>query len=101
MDYNRTAMLRDPAFFEDQKLTLIYVAKRLREARAVEQTLNSGLIDYVVLPEHYTGGLFFSSQQVGAFFYVMPQAEMQARAVLFAQGFIPLGKGQQENTPDS
>jgi len=85
-------MLREPEFFEDQKLTLIYVAKRLREARAVEEVLDAGPIDYVVLPEHYTGGLFFSSRHVGAFFYISPEAETQARALLFAQGFIPLNE---------
>jgi hypothetical protein len=83
-------MLRETEFFADQKLTLIYVAKRLREARAVEEALNEGSIDYVVMPEHYTGGLFFSSRHVGAFFYVSPHVETQARALLFARGFIRL-----------
>lgn len=101
MDYNRAVMLREPEFFKDQKLTLIYVAKRLREARAVEHVLDSGLIDYVVMPESYAGGLFFSSQRVGAFFYIRPQAEEQARTLLFAQGFIPLSQIQQGDTPDS
>ena len=94
-------MLREPEFFEDQKLTLIYVAKRLREARAVEKVLDAGPIDYVVLPEHYTGGLFFSSRHVGAFFYVSPQVVTQARALLFAQGFIPLNETQREDVNDS
>jgi len=94
-------MLREPEFFGDQKLTLIYVAKRLREARAVEEVLNSGPIDYAVLPEHYTGGLFFSSRHVGAFFYVSPQVETQARALLFAQGFIPLNETPRGDTGES
>jgi hypothetical protein len=93
-------MLREPEFFEDQKLTLLYVAKRLREARAVEEALDSGSVDYVVMPEPYTGGFFFSSRRVGAFFYVSPQVEMQARALLFMQGFIPLTETQPENTAD-
>ncbi len=94
-------MLRGPEFFGDQKLTLIYMAKRLREARAVEQVLDAGLIDYAVLPEHYTGGLFFSSRHVGAFFYVSPQVETQARALLFAQGFIPLNETPREDREES
>jgi hypothetical protein len=101
MDYNETVMLREPEFFEDQKLTLIYVAKRLREARAVEEALDAGPIDYVVLPESYTGGLFFSSRRVGAFFYVSPQVETQARTLLFAHGFIALNEPPQENTAGS
>jgi hypothetical protein len=101
MDYNGTVMLREPEFFEDQKLTLIYVAKRLREARTVEEALDAGQIDYVVLPESYTGGLFFSSRRVGAFFYVNPQVETQARTLLFAHGFIPLNGTPRENTAGS
>jgi hypothetical protein len=96
MDYNGAAMLREPEFFEDQKLTLIYVAKRLKEARAVEKALDAGPIDYVVVPEPYTGGLF-SSRRIGAFFYVSPQVEVEARTLLFTQGFIP----QREDTADS
>jgi hypothetical protein len=98
LDYNEAVMLREAEFFGDQKLTLIYVAKRLREARAVEEVLDEGSLDYVVLPESYTGGLFFSSRRVGAFFYVSPQVEAQARAFLFARGFIPLHQIPPENT---
>lgn len=93
-------MLRDPGFFEGQKLILIYMAKRLSEARAVEEALDAGPIDYAVLPESYTGGLF-SSRRVGAFFYVSPLIETQARALLFARGFIPYHKPPQEDADDS
>jgi hypothetical protein len=92
-------MLRDPEFFEDQKLTLIYVAKRLKEARALEGVLDTGLIDYVVLPEPYAGGLFFRSRRIGASFYVSPQAETEARTLLFANGFIPLNEEQNTGDP--
>jgi hypothetical protein len=91
MDYNESVMLREPEFFEDQQLTLIYVAKRLREARAVEEALDAGTVDYAVVPESYPGGLL-SSKRVGAFFYVSPQIETHARALLFAHGFIPLNE---------
>lgn len=98
MDYIGSAMLRDPEFFKGQKLTLIYVAKRLKEARAVEGALDTGPIDYVVLPEPYIGGLFFSSRRIGASFYVSPQVETQARTLLFASGFIPLNETRERNT---
>jgi hypothetical protein len=83
-------MLRDPEFFGDQKLTLIYVAKRLKEARAVEEILDAGPIDYAVLPEPYTGGLFFSSRRIGAFFYVSPEIARQACELLLTKGFTPM-----------
>ena len=46
MDYIGLIMLQDPESFKDQKLTFIYVARRLREARAAEEVLDTGLIDY-------------------------------------------------------
>jgi hypothetical protein len=91
-------MLREPEFFGDQLLTLVYLARRLREARAVEAALDAGSIDYIVVTEPYAGGLFFSSPRVGALFYVSPQVEAQARALLVAQGFIPLNESQLKNT---
>jgi hypothetical protein len=94
-------MLRDPEFFKDQKLILVYMAKRLKEARAVEGALDTGPIDYVVLPEPYSGGLFFHSRRIGAFFYVSSQVETEARTLLFANGFIPLNEAQEKNAGDS
>ena len=85
----RSGMLREPEFFGDQELVLIYVAKRFREARAVEAALNEGNVDYTVSPEHYTGGVFFTSRRVGAFFYVSPASEPQARTWLMTHGFLP------------
>ncbi len=85
-------MLREPEFFGDQELVLVYVAKRLREARAAEEVLNSGALDYAVIPEHYTAGVFLPSRRVGAFFYVAPPSEAQARALLLARGFTPVAE---------
>jgi hypothetical protein len=85
-------MLRDPEFFGDREMILVYVAKRLREARAVEQTLDAGGLDYAVQPEHYTGGVFFTSRRVGAFFYVTPENEDEARFLLRASGYRPSNK---------
>ncbi|MGA2262774.1 MAG: hypothetical protein ABSH28_15235 [Acidobacteriota bacterium] len=88
-EYHWAVMLREREFFGDQELILIYMAKRLKEARAVEDALNAAELDYAVVPEHYTGGVFFTSQRVGAFFYVSPPSVTRARAFLLAQGFIP------------
>ncbi len=85
-------MLREREFFGENEMVLIYMAKRLREARTVEEVLNSGAVDYTVIPEEYRGGVFFSSRRIGAFFYVLPQSEPQARTLLLAAGFIPLSE---------
>jgi len=93
-------MLREPEFFEGQELVLVYIAKRLREARAVEEALNEGSLDYAVVPEQYTGGVFFTSRRVGAFFYVGLQSEARARTFLLAGGFIPANKPRPEPSAD-
>jgi len=94
-------MLREQEFFEGQELVLMYIAKRLREARAVEDVLNAGSLDYTVVPEQYTGGVFFTSRRVGAFFYVSLQSEARARTLLLASGFIPANKPQPEPSASS
>jgi hypothetical protein len=83
-------MLRPREYFGDQELVLIYIARRLREARAVEDALSSGDLDYAVIPEQYAGGVFFTSKRVGAFFYICPASMARARAALLASGFIPM-----------
>jgi hypothetical protein len=90
-------MLRPREFFEDQELVLIYVAKRLREARAIEEALNCEALDYIVIPEQYTGGVFFTSKRVGAFFYISPAFMAQARTALLTRGFIPIDDPHSED----
>jgi hypothetical protein len=92
-------MLREREFFGDQELVLIYMAKRLKEALAVEDALNAAELDYAVAPDHYTGGVFFTSQRVGAFFYVTPPSLERARAFLLAQGFIPREESERGSAP--
>jgi len=82
-------MRRDPEFFEDQELVLIYVARRLREAKALEGVLDAGGLDYAVEPAPYGSGTLFRSQRIGAFFYVLPQAEGHARTLMLQGGYIP------------
>ena len=82
-------MKRDPEFFGDIDLALVYIAKRLKEALKVEETLDAGGLDYLVEADRYSGGLIFRSERVGAFFYVVPEKEGVAREVLSGQGFKP------------
>ncbi len=65
-------MRREPGFFGEQDLALIYVAKRLRDALKLEKLLTDSAIDYLVEPDRYTGGIIFRTERVGAFFYVAP-----------------------------
>jgi len=83
-------MRREPEFFGDQELVLIHVARRLKEALALEKKLNAEGLDYTVVPASYTAGVLFRSERVGAFFYVAPQSEACARALVLRGGFKPM-----------
>lgn len=81
-------MRREPDFFEDDSnLALIYIAKRLKEALRLEDLLTKAGINYLVEPDTYSGGIIFRSQRIGAFFYVAPADESQARETLAREGF--------------
>ena len=82
-------MRRDAEYFGERELALIYVAKRLKDALALENTLTAAGVDYAVEPDHYTGGIIFRNQRVGAFFYVLPEAEEAARSVMLQHGYQP------------
>jgi hypothetical protein len=61
---------RQPDDFGDEPLVLVYIARKLREALALEELLTSSGVDYLVEVDQYSGGLIFRSQRAGAFFYV-------------------------------
>jgi hypothetical protein len=77
---------REPDFFGDVELALVYIAKRLREAKRVEDLLTQAELDYLVEPDRYMGGLMFRRELVGAFFYVAPEAEAATRDLLAREG---------------
>jgi hypothetical protein len=85
-------MRREPEFFGDEELALIYVARRLKEALAMERVLDDGAFDYAVVPATYSSGFLFRTQRVGAFFYVSLAAEQPARALVQSNGFKPFDK---------
>jgi hypothetical protein len=91
-------MRKEPEFFGEQELVLIYVAKRLKEALKLEGLLTEQAVDYLVEPDTYSGGIIFRTQRVGAFFYVTPEADEQARRVLTGNGFRP---HELQDTPKS
>ena len=82
-------MRREPDHFGDQDLSLIYIAKKLKEALGVETLLTDAGLDYLVEPDKYSGGLIFRSERVGAFFYVAPAYEGSAKETLQRNGFKP------------
>ena len=82
-------MRQEPDFFGDRELALIYVAKKLKEALRLEEALTAAGFDYAVEPDTYSGGMIFLSQRVGAVFYVTPEDEEKARAVMTQAGYRP------------
>jgi len=80
-------MRREEEFFGEQELVLIYIAKRLREAKKAEDTLTEAGIDYLVEPDKYRGGVLFVRELIGAFFYTTEETKETARSVLRAAGF--------------
>lgn len=82
-------MRHDEDFFGEQELALIYIAKRLSEAKKMEKMLTEAGIDYLVEPDTYRGGFIFVSERIGAFFYTTDALTKQARALLTASGYKP------------
>ena len=82
-------MRREPDYFGEQELQLIYIAKRLREAKALEGLLTEQSVDYLVEPDKYYGGVIFRGERIGAFFYVLEQDTERARFILSQKGYVP------------
>ncbi len=80
-------MLRTADYFEDQELTLVYIAKKLKESLALEKILTDANVDYLIETDTYLGGLIFRSARVGAFFYVQQEVEAPAKQLLSDNGY--------------
>jgi len=80
---------RDDDFFGEKDLSLLYIAKKLRDALRLEDVLTAAGIDYLIETDTYRGGLIFVSERVGAFFYVDPEALDDTQKAIAAQGFKP------------
>jgi hypothetical protein len=80
---------REPDFFGEQELALIYIARRLKEALRLEKLLTDSGLDYLVEPDKYSGGLIFRSERVGAFFYITPEQDQAVKDVMVRGGFKP------------
>jgi hypothetical protein len=83
-------MRREPEFFGETELTLVYIAKKLKEALAVEALFTQAGLDYLVEPDIYSGGIIFRSERTGAFFYVNPEKQTDARELLSGANYKAL-----------
>ncbi|MDQ1472846.1 MAG: hypothetical protein QOJ99_4326 [Bryobacterales bacterium] len=82
-------MKKDSDYFEGYEPQLIYIAKRLRDAKPLESILTDAGIDFGVEPDEYYGGVIFRRIRTGAFFYVRPGFREQAVAVMQQNGYKP------------
>ena len=82
-------MRQEPEFFGEEELSLIYIAKKLNDAMALEDVFTKAGIDYLVEPDRYSGGTIFRSERIGAFFYVPPEHEETARKVMIRNDYKP------------
>ena len=85
-------MRREPEFFGDRELSLVYIAKRLRDALRLEDTLTIAGHDYAVETDTYRGGMIFVSERVGAFFYIATEADAAVRELMRKNRFRPAGE---------
>lgn len=82
-------MRRDPDFFEQTELDLVYMARTLREALKLERLFGEAAVDYLVETGTYTAGFLLKRDLAGAFFYVAPETAEHAREVLSSNGYRP------------
>ena len=94
-------MRREPEYFGEQELSLVFVARKLKHAIRLEELLTAAGLDYLVEPEEYSVGMLFRRVRVGAFFYVAPDHDQPARDVMRREGFTPVPPGDdQPASPD-
>ena len=82
-------MRQEAPFFEGKEATLVYIARKLKDALRLESLLTAAGLDYGVEADEYRGGFIFQSTRVGAFFYVLPETVSSAHAVLRDNGYRP------------
>ena len=82
-------MRQEPEFFKEREIELIYIAKKLADALALEELLTASDVDYVVQASEYLGGVIFRSMRAGAFFYVDGERVTYAKQLLEHSGRRP------------
>ena len=87
-------MRQAPEFFGEVELSLLYIAKKLKEALKLETLLTAEDVEYLVETDTYKGGIIFPSERVGAFFYVAPEELDRAREIALRNGYKPYKTGE-------
>lgn len=82
-------MKQDASYFEGHEPVLVYIAKRLNDALALEDLFTQAGIDYGAEADEYRGGVLFRSIRAGAFFYVRAETVDAAHRVMEQHGFRP------------
>ena len=72
---------------EEIQGVLVYIARKLKEALAIEKMFTDAGLEYLVEPDTYTGGIIFRGERTGAFFYVDPEDQTRARELLQSSGY--------------
>lgn len=82
--------LVDPATFDDQEVTMIYIAGRLGEGKRVEQVLSGNGIDYAVDFEPFESRVLgiLPVEYEGVGFYVLSGQADFCRRVLREAGLV-------------
>src|SRR5262245_18978122 len=66
--YTETSdMKQDASYYDGKEATLVYIAKRRRDALRLESIFAHAGVDYGVEADQYRGGVIFSSLRTGAF----------------------------------
>jgi hypothetical protein len=82
-------MKKDSEYFEGHEPRLIYIAKRLKDAKRLESILTEAGVDFGAEADEYYGGVIFRRVRTGAFFYVRPEFHEQAVMVMQQNGYKP------------
>jgi hypothetical protein len=82
-------MRREPEFFDDRELRLLFMARRLRDALRLEDLLTRSGIDYYIETGHYEAGILFKRELTGAFFYIDPGDLVRSQQLLIENRFKP------------
>jgi hypothetical protein len=82
-------MRREADFFGDTELVLVYMARRLKRALAVEKLLEEHGLDYFLGTAPYQSGLLFPTARMGVLFYVAPEDEETACTLLLECRYKP------------
>ena len=86
-------MKQSEEFFGEEELVLVYIAKRLREAKEIEKAFDEAGVDYLVEADTYRGGVLFVRELIGAFFYVREADIRMAHGTLLAGRWKPYEPG--------